>query len=115
MDYIVRVQHHSVCIMHCNMVFLSMELVQSKHSDWGDIQCMRESVCCMCIDYGPMQCICVVVVVLLLLQHKQEEADEVKRKFAEETRSDHIALLRAFEVYTVLTTTIVHTTLTKYQ
>jgi ATP-dependent RNA helicase DHX36 len=29
--------------------------------------------------------------------HKQEEADEVKRRFAEESRSDHIALLRAFE------------------
>ena len=32
------------------------------------------------------------------MQHKQEEADEVKRKLAEESRSDHIALLRAFEV-----------------
>ena len=34
------------------------------------------------------------------LQHKQEEADEVKRKLAEESRSDHIALHRAFEVHT---------------
>ena len=35
---------------------------------------------------------------MFALQHKQEEADEMKRRFAEETRSDHIALLRAFEV-----------------
>ena len=34
------------------------------------------------------------------MQHKQEEADEVKRKLAEESRSDHIALLRAYEVHT---------------
>ena len=47
-----------------------------------------------------MCCYCCCVVVLL--QHKQEEADEVKRKFAEETRSDHIALLRAFEVLYLL-------------
>ena len=36
----------------------------------------------------------------IVLQHKQEEADEVKRKLAEESRSDHIALLRAYEVHT---------------
>ena len=34
-----------------------------------------------------------------MFQHKQEEADEMKRKLAEESRSDHVALLRAFEVH----------------
>ena len=34
----------------------------------------------------------------LCLQHKQEEADACKRRFAGDSRSDHIALLRAFEV-----------------
>ncbi len=31
-------------------------------------------------------------------QHKQEEADAVKRRFAGDTRSDHLALLGAFQV-----------------
>ena len=30
-------------------------------------------------------------------QHKQEEADRVKQKFAGDSESDHIALFRAFE------------------
>ena len=40
----------------------------------------------------------VEIICLCCMQHKQEEADEVKRRFAEDSRSDHIALLRAFEV-----------------
>ena len=39
--------------------------------------------------------------IICVFQHKQEEADEVKRKLSEESRSDHIALLRAFEVHTL--------------
>ena len=31
-----------------------------------------------------------------LLQHKQEQADEVKKKFSGDSESDHIAFLRAF-------------------
>ena len=34
----------------------------------------------------------------MCLQSKQKEADEVKKRFAGEYRSDHIALLRAFRV-----------------
>ena len=49
---------------------------------------------CVCV------CVCVVVcVTVCVLQHKQEEADEVKRRFAQESRSDHIALLKAYEVH----------------
>lgn len=36
--------------------------------------------------------------VVYYLQYKQEEADALKRRFAGDTRSDHIALLRAFQV-----------------
>ena len=40
-------------------------------------------------------CVCVC---RLCFQHKQEEADACKRRFAQDSRSDHIALLRAFQV-----------------
>ena len=56
----------------------------------------------MCIQWCVYACVCVCVAVCVtvcVLQHKQEEADEVKRKFAQESRSDHIALLKAYEVH----------------
>lgn len=34
----------------------------------------------------------------LVLQHKQQEADALKKRLAGNTRSDHIALLRAYQV-----------------
>ena len=34
----------------------------------------------------------------LFMQSKQKEADVVKKEFAGDSRSDHIALLRAYEV-----------------
>ena len=48
----------------------------------------------------------------MFYQHKQEQADEVKKKFAGDSRSDHIALLRAYQVKVcicgVTTTVTVH-------
>ena len=38
----------------------------------------------------------------IFAQGKQEEADEVKRKFAGDSRSDHIALLNAYKVHIFL-------------
>ena len=38
----------------------------------------------------------------MFAQGKQEEADEVKRKFAGDSRSDHIALLNAYKVHVFL-------------
>ena len=48
-------------------------------------------IVCVCM------CVCAVCV-CLCVQSKQEEADEVKRRFAGNTRSDHIALLNAYKV-----------------
>ena len=55
------------------------------------------------IQYVACVCVCVYVCVLHVIscvwvQHKLDEADEIKRKFAGDTRSDHIALLRAYNV-----------------
>ena len=51
-------------------------------------------------------------VLIMFYQHKQEQADEVKKKFAGDSRSDHIALLRAYQVKVyicgVTTTVTVH-------
>ena len=41
----------------------------------------------------------VLILYLQYMQNKQEEADEVKRRFAGKSRSDHIALLNAYKVF----------------
>ena len=45
---------------------------------------LQNFTCCFCAS--------------IFIQSKQQEADEVKKAFAGDSRSDHIALLRAYEV-----------------
>ena len=51
--------------------------------------CVNSCVACVMLNH------CVYV----CAQNKQEEADEVKRRFAGDSRSDHIALLNAYKVF----------------
>ena len=53
---------------------------------------MYSCVACIINNYV-YTCMC------MFAQGKQEEADEVKKKFAGDSRSDHIALLNAYKVF----------------
>ncbi len=53
---------------------------------------MRASNC-------PTLFVSLVVCVCVNVQNKQEEADAVKKRFAGDSQSDHIALLNAFKVH----------------
>lgn len=59
-------------------------VIQTKYTDECEYGVKYDTCTCMCTP--------------LCFQHKQEEADACKRRFAEDSRSDHIALLRAFQV-----------------